>query len=187
MARNPRLHDDAPLRREQPVAAERDPSAPEGRAAKAAWSAGAGAWGGVARLLCGPQHLIDEALRLASALVADTARANAEVIAGIAHRCKPLRDFGSAVPERALNRLMLCQRAAREPTVRHGERQVMSMTWMTTGEPLLSRRLMVVLSRHLRLTTLDAMFHAMPRRSASQVIVAHPKRHAVQTGRREAA
>jgi hypothetical protein len=47
------------------------------------------------------------------------------------------------VPETSLESLAFCLGAARDPTIRHGERQVMSMAWMATGEPLLSSHPMV--------------------------------------------
>ena len=86
MARDPRLHHDATAGREQPVAAEGKPAAPESRAAKAGRLAGAGLRSGMARLLRGAQHLVDEALGLAGAGAADAARPNAEILAGAAHR-----------------------------------------------------------------------------------------------------
>jgi hypothetical protein len=49
------------------------------------------------------------------------------------------------VPEIQLKTLMFCLRAARDPTDRHGERQALPRVWLATGEPLLSRRPVVVL------------------------------------------
>ena len=59
---------------EQPVAAEREPPAPERRAAKAGRLARTGLRSGMARPLRGAQHLVDEALGLAGARAADAAR-----------------------------------------------------------------------------------------------------------------
>ena len=62
MARNSRLHHDAAGGREQSVAAEREPPAPESRVTKACRLAATRLRSGMARPLCGAQHLVDEAL-----------------------------------------------------------------------------------------------------------------------------
>ena len=101
-------------------------------------------------------------------------------------RCRPVplpgkRPQPVAVPEISLKTLVFCLRAARDPTTRHGESQALPRAWLATGEPLLSRRRVVVLPCDLRPTTRNAMFHAALRRIASEVIVAFPKIRASQT------
>ena len=86
MARDPCLHHDAALRREQAIAAEGDPASPEGRAAEAGGaSSGARLSGGMPGLLRGAQHLVDEALGLAGTGAANAARPDAELFAAVIH------------------------------------------------------------------------------------------------------
>ena len=92
----------------------------------------------MARLLCGAQHLVDEALGLARSCAADAPGPDAEVLSATAHRRKPEGTRYRTVPKVALKSLSVCLVAARDPTERHGERQALTRAWMTTGEPLLS-------------------------------------------------
>ena len=89
MARDSRLHHDAAAGREEPIAAERKATAPEGRAAKAGRLAVTRLRSAVARLLCGAQHLVDEALGLARSCAADAPGPDAEVLPATAHRREP--------------------------------------------------------------------------------------------------
>jgi hypothetical protein len=92
----------------------------------------------MASRLRGAQHLIGEALGLARSRAVDASRPEAKILAAAAHWREPKY---RTVPQISLKSLILCFRAARDPTHRHGERQGPSRTWMATGEPLLSRRL----------------------------------------------
>jgi len=71
------------------------------------------------------------------------------VLGGREHprRCRPWAEpegEGRTVPEIALDLPGKSAGAARAPTERHGERQARPRAWMATGEPLLSRRPLVV-------------------------------------------
>src|SRR5208337_5640225 len=98
---------------------------------------------------------VDEALGFAGAGAADPPRPDAEILPAAAHRRKPEGTRNRTVPKVALESLSVCLIAARDPTEQHGERQAPTRAWMTTGEPLLSRRRSVVFSRP-HPSTLDA-------------------------------
>ena len=82
---DPRLHHDAAAGPEQAVAAEGDAATAEGRTAQAGAFAGAGLRNGMAGLLRGAQHLIDEALGPSRARAANTPRPDAKILAASAH------------------------------------------------------------------------------------------------------
>jgi len=86
MARDPGLHHDAALWREQAIAAEGDPASPECRSADAGGvSSSARLSAGMPGLLCGAQHLVNEALGFAGVRAADAARPDAELLAAVIH------------------------------------------------------------------------------------------------------
>ena len=148
VARDPRLYQDATAGGEQAIATEGNAAPAEGRSPQPGVLAGAGLRGLVAGLLRGAQHLIDEALGLAGASAPDAPRSDPEILAIPVHRATPERGCFGTVPKSPLKTLTLSAGAARDPTDRHGERQVLSRTWIATGEPLLSRRRSVVLTRN---------------------------------------
>src|SRR5205814_7235451 len=90
---HPRLHDDATGRAEQAAAAEAAAAPAEGRAAVAGRTSAWRRRSGMARLLCGPQHLVEEALRLRRACTFDAARPDTEIAVALAHDEAP--DGGS--------------------------------------------------------------------------------------------
>src|SRR5208282_962911 len=102
MAHDSRLHHDASDGREQSVAAEREPPAPESRVTKACRPAATRLRSGMARPLSGAKHLVDEALGLARSCAADAPGPDAEVLPATAHRRKPEGTRYRTVPKVAL-------------------------------------------------------------------------------------
>ncbi|MHC2890081.1 hypothetical protein ACVIU4_001235 [Bradyrhizobium barranii subsp. barranii] len=133
------LHHDAPRRAEQPTGAERKPAAAKRRAAISRGTpASRRLTRGVPGLLCRPQHLVNEALLLRRAGIADAPRPNTQVAIAHAHGASK-RLKARTVPKTPLIAFVKTLGAARDPTDRHARTQAMPMACGSTGEPLLSR------------------------------------------------
>ncbi len=134
------LHHNAACRAEQSGAAKGQPAAAKRRAPiGCSTPASCGLPRGVSCFLRGPQHLVDEALRLRRAGTADASMPNTQIAVAHAHGKACQRSKSHMVPKTPLIPLVKMQSAARAPTDRHARTQAMPMACGSTGEPLLSR------------------------------------------------
>ncbi len=143
-----RLHHHTPRRTEQPAAAKREPAASKRRA-----PIGCGTLTirsltrGVPGFVRRAEHLVDEALRLGRAGATDAPWPNTQFTVAYDHGWAPKSSKAPTVPKMSLIALLKTQGAARATTDRHGRTQATSVACCSTGEPLLSRRPAVVVSR----------------------------------------
>ncbi|MGX1320693.1 hypothetical protein AB7M17_004146 [Bradyrhizobium sp. USDA 377] len=116
------LHHNAACRAEQSGAAKGQPAAAKRRAPiGCSTPASCGLPRGVSCFLRGPQHLVDEALRLRRAGTADASRPNTQIAVAHAHGKACQRSKSHMVPKTPLIPLVKMQSAARAPTDRQPE------------------------------------------------------------------
>ncbi|MET3907833.1 hypothetical protein ABID59_002174 [Bradyrhizobium sp. S3.3.6] len=140
MPNHARLHHNAPCRAEQSGAPETESAAAKGRApVDRRAPTNRRETRGVPGFFRGAQHLVDEALGLRRAGVADAPGPNTQIVVARGHSRTSKRVKARTVPKASLISLFKIQGAARAPTDRHARTQAMPMACGSTGEPLLSR------------------------------------------------
>lgn len=183
VAGDPRLDDDAARRAEKPRAAEGDPSAPEARTAIAGRLAARTAAGAdMPRALGGAQDLVDEALGFRHPRRTDAAWPDPEVAVAVAHRRPPAgRTRDSAVNVLEISWKIAGTGTAPDQPAR--EKPCESNGLCASGDPLLSRRLLVVSVSPQPPPAASFRELATPRRSAFLVMGAPYHRRGSAPGR----